>query len=187
MVSGNWNTPQGNFSRALLAASGPHIGAPIAQVAKDIIGERLAQQNADRLHAQMMAQMTGQMPNGQLTLAGQKAPAELAHIRAQTKLAEIQSDKDYQLDVEKKKMEYAKDLEAVKSLQKAEDDINQAEITKFITPQQAETMRQQARRVYEQSRENYNKARTTPVKPAAVAPPGSTGTWSPENQTQYNQ
>lgn len=76
LVSGDWTTGTGPISRALLAASGPHIGAPIAQQASEMVKEHLSQQNADRLHKQMMAQLTGQV-DGQQTLEGRKLAEDI--------------------------------------------------------------------------------------------------------------
>lgn len=110
LVSGNWTEGGGPAARALLAASGQHIGGPIAQQASEMVKERLAQQNADRMYQQWLATATGRLPNGQLTLEGQKTPVELDRIKAQTELARTQADKQFLLDIEKKKMDYQKQL-----------------------------------------------------------------------------
>ena len=80
IFSGNWTEGTGPASRALLAASGQHIGAPIAEQASRMVQEalekkkhELAQKNADRLHEQWLATTTGRMPDGQMTLNAQQA------------------------------------------------------------------------------------------------------------------
>lgn len=69
--SGNWESGTGPLARTLLAMSGPLIGGPAAQQAGEMVKEHLAQRNADRLHQQMMAQLTGQI-DGQPTMAAQQ-------------------------------------------------------------------------------------------------------------------
>lgn len=63
------DTPTDNLARSLFAFSGPLLGGPVAQQAGEMVKERLAQQNADRMHQQMIAQMTGRLPDGQQTAA----------------------------------------------------------------------------------------------------------------------
>lgn len=77
VAGGNaWTEGGGPAARALLAASGPHIGAPIAAQAAQMVEEHRKKQDADRAHARLMAQMMGQY-EGKPTLEAQRATGSI--------------------------------------------------------------------------------------------------------------
>jgi hypothetical protein len=62
------------------------------------------------MYKQMLAQMTGNF-DGQTTLEAKKAASQMDLQAAQAALARTNADKEFLLEQEKKKMEYAKQLQ----------------------------------------------------------------------------
>lgn len=105
-----------NADRIAMTISGMGGGKVAGQIFKEMEADR----EAGRLRGAFAgmptlenrlrtAEMTGSL-DGMPTLAGARNPATIAHLNAQTKLAETQADKEFLLEVEKRKMEYAKEL-----------------------------------------------------------------------------
>lgn len=104
---GVWNgqpaTPMQRFGAALTQiGDGPFkgVGAHILAQQSQRLQEMQAQRQAEQLALE--ARRTA--------LAEGKNPAEIAHLQAQTNLANVGADKEFLLEVEKRKMQYAKEL-----------------------------------------------------------------------------
>lgn len=106
---GVWNgeamTPMQRAGAALMmVGNGPFAG--MGQAVLEMNKHRLDQQRVDQSLGALMGKI-----NGVPTLEGQKAPAEIRRLEAQAKQAEMNADKDYLFEIEKKKLEHAKELQ----------------------------------------------------------------------------
>lgn len=173
-ANGNrWNAGKASdLSRAFMATSGPQVMGNAADVIAKINQERLAQQQAE-IH---LAQLTGQLPNGQQTLAAKqyglqaaKNPAEIAQLEAASEPAKIRI-----AGIEGENKLYAQNMEKYNTMQ-ALLNPNAPDYAQQL--QQLEQMRAQATVTYQQ-----NMARLQSQH--AGTPPPVVKTWSPDRGVQ---
>lgn len=102
--------------RGLLGVSSgvPGLPGPFSSFGTAMDKELESRAEAAKLLEQN-AQQTGRFANGQQTLAGKAQPSEIALREAQTELAKTQANKEWMLELEKRKMEYQRELDLAKT------------------------------------------------------------------------
>lgn len=142
------------------------VGESILALQKNRQAEMAAKRDADRVAIER-----GRLgiERGRFGLETERNP----HVIDQLKAHSIAGQKAI------KEFEYTtqKDLQALQDLRKREAEIDDLVLTKYIRPEEAATLKAQARDLYERSR---GMIREAPKAPAAAAPPAPPRKWSPD-------
>jgi hypothetical protein len=93
-------TPMQRAGVALMSVQSPTMNAPMNGVAANIMAQNQARMEQKRVENEVQ----------RLMLEMQRNPAHIRQMNASAALAETQADRQYQLDLEKQKMEYQKQL-----------------------------------------------------------------------------
>lgn len=161
------------FAQILLAGS-PISGSAgaMAEQQQRRISEEQNKRQADIERARIAQAENiamGSIPGRGLTLAGRKNPAEIAALEAHS-LPGMRSMKEFEYTTQK-------DLDALKDLRKQEADIDDAVMVGFMTAQQGQQRKLQARALYDKSRDMIREA---PKPPPGARPPSPPRDWSPD-------
>lgn len=181
---------------ALMSVRGPMFEGPTNGAASAVMGLIKSRQDEARIQ-QEAARMAGVLANGQPTLekqrlireaeasagratlpdgtsvptlAGQKAPSEIAAQEAHSEAAQLRIAKD--------KARYEKELKATEQLRSTMSQIDDMEMWKVIAPEEAVKRRQAARDLYDQTR-GLIEGTKAPQSPVPTPAPGSSRTWTP--------
>lgn len=175
-------TPMQRAGVALMAVKSPTMNAPMNGVAETLMGMDAARREQARID-QEAGRLFGQI-NGMPTIEGQKLPSEIKLREAQARKAEMDADRDYQLELEKKKMEYAKQLALATDEQKAlmlPKIVEQLESGNGVRTQGNQSFPANGRRVWKlaptpEVQPMPQQSAPPPEPPKPVLPPAPTGT-----------
>lgn len=163
------------FSLALMGASGPDVAGGAAQNLLKLNEQRIDEERARQQLEQTMALAMGSV-NGKPTLQGRqtalaeaRSPADIAHLKAITEAGSVEGHQR----IEDYKLKLAKDLASQEALRKTEASVDNAVMSRFISPEEGERRKQAARELYIRGRENIHES-SKPPTPKSAPPPGAT-------------
>lgn len=166
-IAGQEFTPQDRTAAILSGMGRGRVRDTLMGLQKARMSELEAEREAGKLLGRYRGQPTMDMLN--YNLAAAKNPHEIAALKARS----IPGMKDV------KEFEYTtqKDLDALKDLRKREAEIDDMVLAKVIRPEEAPTLKAQARALYERSR---GMIREAPKPPGPPAPSSPVRKWSPD-------
>ncbi len=135
--AGEKATPLQNFGLALASVQSPRFKSPFGGVAEQgraLMDQRIKEQTLDRLMQQLMLEQR------RVSVMEQKAPAEIEQAQASAALARTNADKEFLLEMEKRKMAAARETELAKNeaqwqmLQRVREQMEQDEAKKNPKP-----------------------------------------------------
>jgi hypothetical protein len=171
--AGRPTTPMQNLGFALTQVGERNPFKGFGEYGKSMAQNRIQEIQLQRTLEQLENERT------RLGMAQEKLPYELEQIEANTDLARMNADREYQQDLKLQEAARARDQEALKDYRKTENEVDWMVDRGVMTPAEGENRKAMARQLYQRTRGDIESARSAPKAIPQVLPPGSESTWTP--------